>query len=129
MIKASEFICGLNNFEFLCKKPEKHRTTICNINYITFYTNEEKSHYRVEISADRFLRGMIRLIMSRLFLIGGDKIGLHELALWVRGEFEMHAKPAYPQGLFLTNVIYGFFDGNNLVSKNMPNQKTWIQLN
>ncbi len=128
MIAAAAILSKMKDFKFLCKQPEKHRTTTCSINYIRFYTNKARTHYRVEISADRFLRGMIRIMMSRLFMIGNGKISLHEFELWINGQFDTHSKPAYPQGLFLTDVKYEFLDSGITVIQNMPNQKAWLPL-
>ena len=115
-----------SDFKYLCKQPDKHKTTICHINYIKLFTNKELSHFRLEFSANRFLKNMIRMIVARLFEISKGKLSLLEFEKLLDGEQTLIVKPAYPQGLFLTQVNYDFFDSKHFQNSILPHPREWI---
>ena len=100
-----------SDYRAFCKSPLKYEHTICHISGATLFAsgNEEKIHF--QISSNRFLGGMIRIIMADLLAIGSGELSLEEFT----GYFESKEnpsvlRPAYPEGLFLSKVTYPYLD-------------------
>jgi tRNA pseudouridine38-40 synthase len=59
------------------------------------------------ITADRFLRNMVRAVVGTLIDVGEGKTTLEEFKQIIESENRCNAGPsAPPQGLFLTEVTY-----------------------
>ncbi len=98
-----------NNTEFagFCKSPQSHDSTRCTIHAISLYQNENTGRYCFEIAANRFLRGMIRILMFYFLEICGDNFTVEKfIEILKTGENPLEVQSAYPQGLFLTQVKY-----------------------
>ena len=64
---------------------------------------------RFEISSNRFLRGMVRILSAQLLEIGKGKMTLDELKHHlVTGEKPKFHNIAYPQGLYLSKIEYPY---------------------
>jgi tRNA pseudouridine38-40 synthase len=109
--KAIDLLLRYEDYGPYTKNIPTDRPTICKVTAAKFYANKSGDRFRFEITANRFLNGMIRIIVHKLL-----SIGRHELTV---NEFEQHLiskrKPrinrlAYPQGLHLTKVSYPFLD-------------------
>ena len=88
-----------------------HRTTRCKVTKAELYVDESGDNIRFEISANRFLSGMIRIIMKRLLLIGNGKLSVDEFRdLLTSAKQSEITSSAYPQGLYLSKVRYPFLD-------------------
>jgi len=99
------------DFRSLCKSPDIYKHTLCNIYQLDFIEQNENISYRLEIKADRFLRGMIRYIVARLIDIGTDKLSLEEFSSTLSSRSDFGCKfqrPGYPQGLYLSKVEYPY---------------------
>ena len=69
------------------------------------------SRYRIRFVANRFLRGMIRLLVNDLLLIGTGQLSTEDFETMLKtGERKPHFRLAPPEGLFLTGVRYPYFD-------------------
>lgn len=98
------------DFRSLCKNPDLYKHTICNIQSIEF-SEVSENEFRLVITADRFLRGMIRYIIGRLLDIGTGKLAIEEFSstLSLRSEFGFRfQKQGFPQGLYLSKVVYPY---------------------
>jgi tRNA pseudouridine38-40 synthase len=111
MKKAASLLIKYEDYRALSKNLPVGRSTICKIKLANLYADNDGDWLRFEISSNRFLSGMIRIIVQKLLLIGR-----HTLTI---GEFENYLisnkKPpinrlAFPQGLHLTKVTYPFMD-------------------
>jgi tRNA pseudouridine38-40 synthase len=111
MKKAVQLLSRYEDYRPFCRNASKHRTTICKVTGANLYVDETGDNIRFEISANRFLSGMIRIIVQKLLLIGRGELGVDE--------FENHliskVTPeiiigAYPQGLYLSRVKYPFLE-------------------
>jgi len=66
---------------------------------------------RFQISANRFLRGMIRIIMGRLLEIGAGTMDLQTFENHLRSKQTPRIiTGAYPQGLYLSKIVYPYLD-------------------
>ncbi len=109
--KAVALLPMYDDYRAFCKNADMHRTTICKITKANFYADVSGNNFRLEISANRFLSGMIRIIVGRLLAIGRGKlsIGAFQNMLITKTSQETIVR-AYPQGLFLSKVTYPFLD-------------------
>ena len=73
------------------------------------YFRETEGGLIFTISADRFLRNMVRAIVGTLILIGRKEIGLAQLKEIIESKNRSNAGQSVPAcGLYLVNVIYPF---------------------
>jgi tRNA pseudouridine38-40 synthase len=111
MGEAVTFLKTVQDFRSLCISVEQYKTTICEIFDLALYTNPKNNRLRISITANRFLRKMIRIIVASILDIGNGKIKLEQFKLDViNGNRPSITKPAHPQGLFLSKVTYPFLD-------------------
>ncbi len=111
MKRAVMLLPKYDDYAAFCKRASVQRTTRCKVTAATLYADGQGDNIRFEISASRFLRGMIRIIMQKLLLVGRGKMSVDE--------FENHLiskepptviRCAYPQGLYLSQVKYPFLE-------------------
>ena len=111
MKKATSVIPNYNDFRAYCKSPDRYEHTICNVTSATLFTDKSGEKIRFQISSNRFLSGMIRIIIGKLLEIGAGALSVEE--------FEHHLKtqktpldivPAHPWGLYLSKVTYPYLD-------------------
>jgi len=111
MKQAADLLKNYTDFRAFCLSPDRHNSTICHITDVRLYTNKQKNRLRFEISANRFLKGMIRIIIAKLLEVGNDKLSIADFeAFLTTQERAVILKPAYPQGLYLSKVRYPFLD-------------------
>jgi tRNA pseudouridine38-40 synthase len=111
MIKATSLLVKYDDYSPFCKNIPAGRSAICKVRAANFYAHESGDRFRFEISANRFINGMIRIIVQKLLLIGRHRLSLDEFENYL----VTRQKPsvnnlAYPQGLHLTKVRYPFLD-------------------
>ncbi len=111
MTAAIELIKSQEDFFAFCKSPDKHNTTICHIFDIRFYVDQSGQKLRFEITANRFLRGMIRILVKKILEIGESYTSLEE----IKDCFEKHQRPAKiksapAEGLYLSKIEYPFLE-------------------
>ena len=95
----------------LCKKPEQHNTTLCTVSQAQLFVANDQQLLRVRISANRFLMGMIRMLMHELLLVGQGQLDLETFRSYLAGKSgPQQRRLAYPQGLFLSRVVYPDLD-------------------
>ena len=103
--EAIDWIADTKDFFAFCRRPTKLNTTVCHIFKIQLSTNFQQSHLKFEIYADRFITGMIRLLMSKLLEYNIGQINESEFKALLSRESKMvRLNQAYPQGLYLTHV-------------------------
>ncbi len=111
MKKAVMLLPLHTDYRAFCKTPAVQRTTRCKVTSATLYTDEQGDNIRFEISASRFLRGMIRIIMQKLLLIGRGKMSVEQFEQeLISKETPDVIRCAYPQGLYLSQVKYPYLE-------------------
>lgn len=94
-----------------CKTPNDYATTRCNISSALLWMDERGDHFRFQITANRFLGKMIRIIMARLLSVGRNELSVDEFESYLADKrAPKFFEAAYPQGLFLSKVTYPFLD-------------------
>lgn len=111
MKQAVKLISGYTDFHSFCLSPAKQPSTICRIMSARLFTDSTESRLRFQITANRFLRGMVRTISGKLIDVGTGKMSLQEFEhLLVDKPTLFNIRPAFPEGLYLTKVTYPYLD-------------------
>lgn len=106
MNEACQYLLGKQDFTSLSKLHTSAKTNICTVTEAKWVQVDE-SHYYFEISADRFLRNMVRATVGTLLNIGYGK--MEPIAMKVildKKDREEAGMSAPAQGLFLSGVEY-----------------------
>ncbi len=111
MSKAMNLIPKYTDFSLFCKTPMKNDSNICNVRSVDLFASPNAERLRFQITADRFTKGMIRIIVKRLLDIGTGELSIDEFEGILSGKNRpSEITIAYPQGLYLTKVTYPFLD-------------------
>ena len=111
MKKAAALILETKDFRPLCKQPDIYDNTLCHIMNCALFVNEEQGRLRFTITANRFLRGMVRFCVYFLLEVGSGEMTLETMDKILKQEIHLKEKqPAYPNGLFLSKVEYPFLE-------------------
>ncbi|MBP9086925.1 MAG: tRNA pseudouridine synthase A [Kofleriaceae bacterium] len=114
--EATTVIPTLSDFSTLCRVSEDFKTNICRIS--AAHWDEVPMPFgvgrpdgdtcmRFTITSNRFLRGMVRMIVGSLVLVGAGRLekDLFEKTVRSREKF-LFGISAPPHGLYLTKVVY-----------------------
>ncbi|MCG8411177.1 MAG: tRNA pseudouridine(38-40) synthase TruA [Bacteroidales bacterium] len=111
MKEAANRLLLYNDFRAFCKTPDRHTSTICIIKSVDLIINETKNKIRFTITANRFLKSMIRIIVYNLIQVAKENITLDEFELYLKNkQAPEYFNQAYPQGLYLSRVKYPSFN-------------------
>ena len=111
MKKAAALIPLYNNFEAVCKQPHLHNHTICYVTHAKVFVDPTEKRLRFTVTANRFLRGMIRLLVSFLLRIGTGKMTLSEFEKVLSEQLNIEdKKPAFANGLYLSGIAYPYLN-------------------
>ena len=111
MKKAAALILETSDFKPLCKQPNAYKSTLCQISNCELFVNEDQGRLRFTITANRFLRGMVRICVFFLLEVGSGKMTLKQFEAVLNQEEDLIEKlPAYPNGLFLSRIKYPFLE-------------------
>ena len=113
MAKAASVITKYNDFRALCKSPDSHNNTLCNIFSVQLFTDASETNFRLQITANRFLRGMIRILVHELIEVGTGQKSVDEFEEMIKSKTPLQfLNLAYPQGLYLSEIKYPFLNTN-----------------
>lgn len=111
MNEAAKLFLRYKDYRAFCKAPDGQTHTLCNIQYAQFFTNRQQDRLRFEITSNRFLTKMVRILMGKLLDVGRERLSVDELeSYFVRNEPLTTLDAAYPQGLYLSKVTYRYLD-------------------
>jgi tRNA pseudouridine38-40 synthase len=131
MAAAVALLSKYNDYRFFCKNISTSRTTISNVTEATLSVNPSGDRLRFSISANRFLRGMIRIIVNKLVQIGNGELDLETFEKYLSLEETPNTiKQAPSTGLYLSRVVYPFLDipCRSDVIRQLSNGVTWTPL-
>ncbi len=125
--QATQLLKNYSDYKCFCTSPNKIENTICIINDVNWYINQDQSRFRFQISANRFLTKMIRIIVGQLIRVATNKLSVDEFENYlIKQQTPTILYPAHPQGLYLSKITYpylnqvpksGFLDLNFLEHK------------
>jgi len=109
--KAASILLEYQEFDTFCLSDNDAKTKICKLSRSEWIFNQWNWEYHVR--SDRFLRGMIRLIVGMCLNVGKGKISLDELRFAMENKTALkHAWSAPASGLFLTDIRYPYIQLN-----------------
>ena len=107
MNEASELLIKNDDFAAFCKKGSDVKTTLCNVRSAKW--TESDHLYIFEISANRFLRGMVRATTGTLLKVGEGNMSVKQFKKVILSKDRQNAGAALPAcGLFLSGVTYPY---------------------
>ena len=105
MNKACELLLGEKDFGCFCKANADNHTDICTVHHANWEQNEHMITFN--ITANRFLRNMVRAIVGTLLDVGQGRTTLEEFELILASKDRSEAGRSVPaHGLFLSRVEY-----------------------
>ena len=105
MQEAMTVLTGRHDFRAFCLTPDRHNTTDCDLREASFH-REGEGRYRFRFVADRFLRGMIRILVFQLLRVAAREVGPGEIERALGSGRRLSVGQARPEGLFLSRVTY-----------------------
>ena len=99
-----------------CKTPARHNTTLCHFSAAELSLDGTGQRLRFRFTANRFLRGMIRLLVNDLLDVGRGKLPAADFErMLVTRARTGYFRLAPPEGLYLTGVGYPYLELGVLV--------------
>lgn len=106
MNEVAQLLIGKQDFASFCRSNTDVKTTICDLSY-AHWDVLENGHAVFTISADRFLRNMVRAVVGTLFEVGRGKMTKEQFAEVITQHNRSAAGESAPaQGLYLTQIQY-----------------------
>jgi tRNA pseudouridine38-40 synthase len=106
MNKAAQVLLGKQDFASFCRVHTDVKTTICDVREARWVRVNETEAYFV-ITADRFLRNMVRAVVGTLFEIGKGRMTEAQLAEVIAAHNRCKAGHSAPaEGLSLVDIQY-----------------------
>ncbi|MFY7990835.1 MAG: tRNA pseudouridine(38-40) synthase TruA [Fluviicola sp.] len=106
MNQAAKLLLGTQDFTSFSKLHTDVKTNICTVSkaeWVEIATNK----WRFEISADRFLRNMVRAVVGTLIEVGQGKLNLEQFQAVIYAKDRSASGTSMPaRGLFLCAVDY-----------------------
>lgn len=107
MNKASEMLLKNEDFESFSKVHTDVNNFNCKVSHAKW--SQQQDQWMFEITANRFLRNMVRAVVGTLLEVGSGKISLSEFDEVIKSRSRSRAgKSVAARGLFLTNVKYPY---------------------
>lgn len=107
MNQAAEMLLQHEDFQSFSKSKTDVTNYICNLTEAFWVQTENELVFT--ITANRFLRNMVRAVVGTLLAVGEHKIGLYEFENIITSKNRSNAGLSVPaQGLFLTQINYPF---------------------
>jgi tRNA pseudouridine38-40 synthase len=105
MNEAAAMLLEYKDFAAFCKSGGGQKTTLCDLRKAYWVRDDYKLVFH--ITADRFLRNMVRAVVGTLIEVGRNKMTLEEFRLIIEsGKRKQAGESAAPQGLHLTRILY-----------------------
>ena len=106
MNEAGHILCTYEDFGAFCKAHSDVKTTLCNVTRAEWIQTGDTTWYFV-ITANRFLRNMVRAVVGTLVDVGRGRLSLDEFRSVIEGKRRSDAGESMPgNALFLENVKY-----------------------
>lgn len=106
MNEAARTLMEYSDFGAFCKSHSDVKTTICRVMAAQWHQTSPTEWY-FEISADRFLRNMVRAVVGTLVDVGRGRLSIDEFRNVIEGRKRTAAGESMPaNALFLEDVEY-----------------------
>lgn len=112
MNKAAEILLNFTDFSCFSKSNTQTFTNNCRINR-AYLEVQKDSSLIFNITADRFLRNMVRAIVGTLVLVGKGEITVADVVKIIESKDRSNAGQSVPAcGLYLVKVEYPYVENN-----------------
>lgn len=106
MNSAAQLLLGRQDFASFCRVHTDVKTTICDVREARWIIENDNEATFV-ITADRFLRNMVRAVVGTLFEVGRGKMTQEQFRAVIAAQDRRSAgHSAPPEGLFLVAIDY-----------------------
>ena len=106
MNEASSQLLHYDDFGAFCKSHADVKTTLCRVTKAE-WTETAPGQWRFEITANRFLRNMVRAVVGTLVEVGRRRMTLEDFRKVVEGKKRTEAGESMPgHALFLVDIEY-----------------------
>ena len=106
MNEAGRILMEYEDFGAFCKAGSDVKTTICHVTHAQWHQTSPSEWY-FEITANRFLRNMVRAVVGTLIEVGRGRMSLAEFRQVIEGKQRTQAGESMPaKALFLEKVEY-----------------------
>jgi tRNA pseudouridine38-40 synthase len=106
MNQAAALLMEYDDFGAFCKSHADVKTTLCHVTEARWVKLDE-GQWRFEITANRFLRNMVRAVVGTLIEVGRGRLTLDDFRRVVEGKRRTEAGESMPaHALFLERIAY-----------------------
>ena len=111
MQAAAQMLMNYTDFQTFCKTETDVKTYICHLTQSFWTLDKERNQLVYTITANRFLRGMIRLIVGMCLQVGTGKMTLEEVENALKNQKPLRKAYSAPgHGLYLTDIKYPYIN-------------------
>ena len=106
MNEAGRILLEYEDFGAFCKAGSDVKTTLCKVTHAQWHQTAPDAWY-FEITANRFLRNMVRAVVGTLMEVGRGRMSLDDFRQVIEGKQRTQAGESMPaKALFLESVVY-----------------------
>ena len=106
MNEAARMLLKYDDFGAFCKSGADVKTTLCHVTAAQWHQTSPSTWY-FEITANRFLRNMVRAVVGTLVDVGRGRLSLEEFQKVIEGKRRTEAGESMPgNALFLEDIAY-----------------------
>jgi len=106
--EAGMIVTLQEEFRHFCKSPDRHRSTLCSIQNVRV-VHLDNNRFCIDITANRFLKSMMRILASRMVKVGQGLLDIHAFeSIFSAGSGEQTYDMLPPDGLYLEALVYPF---------------------
>ena len=106
MNEAAATLLEYDDFGAFCKSHADVKTTLCHVTHAQWHQVADGEWY-FEITANRFLRNMVRAVVGTLIDVGRHRITVDDFRRVIEGKRRTEAGESMPaNALFLENITY-----------------------
>ena len=106
MNEAGRILTTYEDFGAFCKAHSDVKTTLCQVTKAEWIQTSDSSWY-FEITANRFLRNMVRAVVGTLIDVGRGRLSIDEFRKVIEGKRRTEAGESMPaNALFLEEIVY-----------------------
>lgn len=107
MQAAAQLLLEYQDFFPFCKSNTDVKTMVCDLKRAEWVMNADGKGMVFHIAANRFLRGMVRLIVGMTINVGLGKVNLEAVQEAMQQQTRLKKSWSVPpQGLFLKDILY-----------------------
>lgn len=111
MQEAAQLLLEFEDFYPFCKTHHDAQTYRCNLQRSEWILHPDGQSMSYHIAANRFLRGMVRLIVGMCINVGLEKLSLETVREVLEKQIRLErSTSAPPEGLYLRDIRYLFLD-------------------